>query len=106
MEQQQSSIRTKMDGFTVALSNLAQFWGEVIEAPFRWLGLMTSQPKRFFVTGAITAAALLLFQPESLFNKDGEPRPWAFLHPDSEDAATLDWLAVTFLVASFSVIFV
>ncbi len=63
---------------------------ENIEGAFDGLGLMRgeSAPMKRFLFGSVATTGLLwLAKPESMFGRNGEPRPWVLISDDPDATA-------------------
>lgn len=85
---------------------IADIWMNFVEKPLDNLGLFRNPLKRFAVVTAGTALTLRALKPPSLFDtKSGEPHPSIFFS-DSQDAVPMDYLTLSALIGSLSVLLV
>ena len=87
-------------------NKFGDFWFHYIEMPIQQLGL-GSPSIRFTVFSLGSAVALFLLKPPGLFDqKTGKPLPWIVIDDKSPNAVLFDWVLLSLLIGSMSVLFI
>lgn len=100
-------ISVKSEPSTI-LKTLDKFYENLVEPGFNVLGIgVKAHPlRRFLVVSSVTGFALWVYKPQSLFKDDGSARSWSLNPLNTDGGVPINWIGLSLLVGTMSVLFV
>jgi hypothetical protein len=102
-----SQISVERESSTI-LKSLDKFYEHIVEPGFNLFGIgVKAHPfRRFLVVSSVTGFALWVYKPQSLFKDDGSARPWSLNPLNIDGGVPINWIGLSLLLGTMSILFV